>query len=116
VTIDTDTGAISWDIDVADISPATLAHIHSGPAGVAGPVVVDFSGTLSGTTFDLAQAIAIAANPASFYVNVHNADFPAGAIRGQLEPLVLREPHTLALMGLTFVGLWFGWARGRSRR
>jgi hypothetical protein len=23
--------------------------------------------------------------PSSFYVNVHNADFPDGAIRGQLE-------------------------------
>jgi hypothetical protein len=27
----------------------------------------------------------IVADPASFYVNVHNGDFPGGAVRGQLE-------------------------------
>jgi hypothetical protein len=26
----------------------------------------------------------IAANPGNFYVNVHNAEFPGGAVRGQL--------------------------------
>ena len=26
----------------------------------------------------------ILANPAAYYVNVHNADYPGGAVRGQL--------------------------------
>jgi hypothetical protein len=30
------------------------------------------------------SADAIAANPANYYVNVHNAPFPGGAVRGQL--------------------------------
>ena len=34
---------------------------------------------------DLAEAIA--ADPRGYYVNVHNAEFPGGAIRGQLRRL-----------------------------
>jgi hypothetical protein len=33
---------------------------------------------------DRELALAILKHPAAYYVNVHNADFPAGAARGQL--------------------------------
>jgi hypothetical protein len=33
----------------------------------------------------LATAQEILANPEDFYVNVHNAEHPSGAVRGQLE-------------------------------
>jgi hypothetical protein len=70
---------------------ATAMHIHRGPAGVAGPVVVtlktpDTNGTSAGCAdVDKALAAAIQANPEGYYVNVHTAKFPAGAARGQLK-------------------------------
>ena len=66
-----------------------MAHIHVGAAGQPGPVVVNLDPPTRGfsancTTVDPALAGAIAATPGNYYVNVHNADFQAGAVRGQL--------------------------------
>lgn len=84
------TSEVCFDVDVPEDLAATAAHIHQGAAGVAGPVVVNF-GAPGGIGFvgcvQVAKTVAdsIKATPANFYVNVHNAQFPAGAIRGQLE-------------------------------
>jgi hypothetical protein len=84
-----------------NIEPATMAHIHPGARGVNGPIVIALMPPTDGVSFDCIQAVsndtpntpavllqseldAIIANPAAFYSNVHNAPFPAGAIRGQL--------------------------------
>lgn len=80
---------ICYFLAVRNIAPATMAHIHAGAAGVAGPIVVNLAPPTSGFSANctpVAQTLAadIAANPANYYVNVHNADFPAGAVRGQL--------------------------------
>ena len=89
LTLNHGQGQVCFQLMVSDIAPATAAHIHVGPVGVAGPVVVGLTpptgGSSSGcVTADRDLIKAIIQDPANYYVNVHNADFPAGAVRGQL--------------------------------
>lgn len=75
--------------DVYGIGAATAAHVHVGVKGQAGNPVATLKPPVDGSSSgcqpiaaDLAQAIV--ANPAGYYVNVHTAEFPNGALRGQL--------------------------------
>jgi hypothetical protein len=89
ITVNPGQGEICYDLAVSNIAPATAAHIHEAPAGVAGPVVVPLSPPTDGSSSDCASvsrelAKEIIQNPSEYYINVHNAEFPAGAVRGQL--------------------------------
>jgi hypothetical protein len=89
ITLNHGQGEVCWELTVSGIAPATAAHIHVGSADVAGPVVVGLSAPTSGSssgcaTVDRDLIKAIIQNPEGYYVNVHNAEFPAGALRGQL--------------------------------
>jgi hypothetical protein len=82
-------GQVCFELTVSNIAPATAAHIHAAPAGVAGPVVVPLSPPTSGSSSGCVSASPelikdIRKAPANYYVNVHNAEYPAGAVRGQL--------------------------------
>ena len=83
-------GQVCWDLYARGVDTATAAHIHRGAAGLAGPPVVtlttpDAAGHSQGcATVDPALAREIAMRSFDFYVNVHTAAHPAGAIRGQL--------------------------------
>jgi hypothetical protein len=84
-------GEVCFEIVVSNITlPAIGAHIHAGPAGVAGPVEValtppDASGRSSGcVSVDREEILEIIHEPAAYYVNVHTSDYPNGALRGQL--------------------------------
>jgi hypothetical protein len=85
--IDITGGKVCWKFTYSGIGAPKAAHIHRGKAGVAGPVVVPLGAAFkkSGcTTAPAAVAAAIVRSPGAYYVNIHTAKYPNGAIRGQL--------------------------------
>jgi CHRD domain len=81
--------ALCYVLIVDRIGPAAAAHIHPGAVGVANPPVVELRAPTDGDSAACVQVrerllARILNNPQNFYVNVHNARFPDGAIRGQL--------------------------------
>jgi hypothetical protein len=84
---------LCYGLAVRDIGNPTAAHIHRGGRNTAGPIVVPLDslptsgdpGSSAGCA-ELTRTLVrqIRRNPTGFYVNVHNARFPDGAIRGQL--------------------------------
>jgi hypothetical protein len=105
VTIDNVALTVSWSILALQIDlPLTGAHIHAGAAGVNGGVVVNFAGQLTGTgLFDADLAGITPGSAANYYVNLHNAAYPGGAIRGQLQYVTtvnppIPEPGTYAML------------------
>ncbi len=78
---------LCWAFHLKGVTAPNAAHIHSGGAGVAGPIVIPLGGKYksSGCT-SVAPALLtkIVASPKKYYVNVHNAKFPGGAVRAQL--------------------------------
>jgi len=106
------TANVCWDITYNGIDGTPVAaHIHAGGPGVNGPIVVPDPGPppvsftnlgVNGTHGCMdtiaANVEAIMATSQNFYVNVHTALFPAGAIRGQLSegPAAAGEVHLLS--------------------
>lgn len=102
ITVNRGQKEICWQISTSNISlPATASHIHQAAPDVQGPIVVNLApadlvskaqldnGAWSvcrhpGPDLAWATVEAIIANPSAYYVNVHNGEFPPGAVRGQL--------------------------------
>jgi hypothetical protein len=128
-------GTVSVNLTVSGLTtPSAAGHIHFGPVGVAGPIILPFTGLPSATSFtythtftaaDLINsatsgiatfgALLGAMEAGNTYTNVHTTTFPGGEIRGQLVP----EPASVALLAVG-AGLLFllrGWSvRRRGSR
>lgn len=88
VEINTETGDFCYTLYGEKIAAPTMAHVHTGAAGVNGGPVITMDVTGKGSDMCIAvepdKLKPIVANPSGFYVNIHTADFPGGAVRGQL--------------------------------
>lgn len=87
--VDETVDQVCYEMTISGILSPSAAHIHRGGIGESGPPVVTLEaptdGEVSGcATVSDAVIGAIMANPSGYYVNVHNVEYPAGAIRGQL--------------------------------
>jgi hypothetical protein len=83
------TGQVCYDYTVSGVGPLMAAHIHLAPVGVAGPVVIPLpptsaTGGSGCVSADRELLVAILTHPDAYYFNVHNDEFKAGALRGQL--------------------------------
>src|SRR5690606_5981523 len=83
-----------WTVADGFGSAPTAAHVHSGPAGATGPVVLTIPGpdstagtdrTTCAAGLDPATVRAVFADPSAHHVDVHSAGHPDGAARGQLD-------------------------------
>jgi hypothetical protein len=88
VTLNSSSGRVCFKLSWSGIGTPTASHIHKAAKGKAGPVVIPFFGGApkhSGcVTAAKSLVAAIVKNPGSYYVNVHTAKFPGGALRAQL--------------------------------
>jgi hypothetical protein len=81
---------VFFTLTVENIAPATAAHIHLGLRDEAGPDVATLAPPptegSSSACIDIPRALSLELreHPSRYYVNVHNVEFPDGAIRGQL--------------------------------
>jgi hypothetical protein len=82
---------VCFSVSHSNIEPTQAGHVHFGPRRANGPPVVNLytslgvSSSISGCApADAATIDGIIGTPSDYYVQLHNAPYPLGAVRGQL--------------------------------
>jgi hypothetical protein len=86
-------GKVCFLFEFEDIEDPTAGHIHKGLKGDDGPIKVELFEDQAGLSSPIEDCVKaeekqinkIAKNSERYYVNLHNGEFPDGAIRGQLK-------------------------------
>ena len=91
ITVNAGRGEVCFTLKWQDIGRLAAAHVHEAAAGANGPIVFGFPsstftpGKATGcTSVDGEVLRGILTDPTGYYVNFHTAEFPGGAVRGQL--------------------------------
>ena len=87
LTLNASKGTVCWTFELAGVSKPLYAHIHKGRPGTSGPIFIPLGKNYKAkgcATANKAMIDQVESNPNAFYVNVHNAKYPNGAVRGQL--------------------------------
>lgn len=113
LSLDDVSGLVSWDFTFLNIATPAQMHIHGpgGSAGLAAGIAIGLNVSTSGGPGTLISSVVtnpllvaqIFGDPTDFYVNIHNVDFPAGAVRGQLG--TVPEPALALLIAISGLAL-----------
>jgi hypothetical protein len=88
-SVNAELNQVCYELSVSNIGTASAADIRSGAKNNVGTVTATLELPAQGSS---TKCVALEAdkiadlirNPGNYYVNVYNAEFPNGAIRGQL--------------------------------
>lgn len=83
---------LCYGIQVKNIDNPVASHIHKAGRNAAGPVVQELDAPATGDPGASSACVRVSRSlardlrrhPGRYYVNVHTAKFPNGAVRGQL--------------------------------